>query len=422
VSGVKIQIKYNFIKFKKEKKMRESYSKENIMEIINKEYDIFSLKEKNFLSDIVSKILEEIMYKEREIYLSNNMFDKGNGFYDREIQTSLGKININVPRTREGEFRPKVLPDKYTRYDATFEELIKSLITSGDSQAEVIAKLRIKGLNYSEKAVEEIYESIKIKIKDFKLTELEDKYFFVYIDAYNTSVKDLKDGKVKQCAVYTLVGIDYNANKKIIGFYNVFGKENKDTWKSIFQDLITRGLKRVLVFICDDFSGISDAIKTFFPDCYIQKCFVHLQRSIFRNTSKQDCKNIIEILTQIKTSNSFEKAFNLFKEEIIYKYSDKYPDFIKSLDSKIDEYICFLNFPKEIQKHIYTTNPVESVNSGFERIRYRKSGYFQSVDCLEISFFLFIEKMNNKWKFNSIPHIKNHIYELKQIFNLRFYS
>ncbi|GIW23056.1 MAG: hypothetical protein KatS3mg068_2063 [Candidatus Sericytochromatia bacterium] len=56
--------------------------------------------------------------------------------------------------------------------------------------------MRCKRLNYSDQAVEEIYESIKIKIKDFKLTELEDKYFFVYIDAYNTNVKDIKDGKV----------------------------------------------------------------------------------------------------------------------------------------------------------------------------------------------------------------------------------
>jgi len=32
----------------------------------------------------------------------------------------------------------------------------------------------------------------------------------------------------------------------------------------VFQDLINRGLKRVLMFISDDFKGISEVIKTYF--------------------------------------------------------------------------------------------------------------------------------------------------------------
>lgn len=282
--------------------------------------------------------------------------------------------------------------------------------------------MKEKGLNYSPQAFDILYENILIKIKDFKTSILDESAFFLYIDAYHTKVKDLKDSKVKPCSVYTVISVDFNANKKIIGFYHVFGNKNKDTWKSVFQDLITRGLKKVLLFICDDFSGISDTIKTFFPYSDIQKCFVHLQRNVYRHTSKEDCKDIINSLAEIKSCNSFDKAFNIFSKDIIYKYSAKYPDYMKHLESRLSEYIRFIEYPKSVQKHIYTTNPVESVNSGFEKIRYRKSGHFQSMDSLELSFFLFIDKMNDKWAVKVVPLIKNSLYELNQIFNLKFYS
>jgi hypothetical protein len=34
----------------------------------------------------------------------------------------------------------------------------------------------------------------------------------------------------------------------------------------IFNDLISRGLKRVLVIVSDDFPGLSEVIKTLFPN------------------------------------------------------------------------------------------------------------------------------------------------------------
>ena len=58
----------------------------------------------------------------------------------------------------------------------------------------------------------------------------------------------------------------------------------KIIWMEVFQDLINRGLKKVLMFICpqtlscgfvtsfgpNDFKGISEAIKAFFPYSDIQ--------------------------------------------------------------------------------------------------------------------------------------------------------
>ena len=241
---------------------------------------------KNQLAILMEGLLIDIMGKERYEYLLENRGDKGNGSYKRSLNTSLGKLNLEVPRTRKGEFRSNLLPPKYQRYDESFEDLIFSFLINGDSKQEIIYKMKLRGLDFSEKAYEEIFDYIKKHFYEFKSKELQGDYYFIYIDAYHCMVKDLKDKKVKRAVVYTVVGIDTNANKSLLGYYSFFGNENKSTWMEVFSDLINRGLKKVLMFICDDFKGISEAIKAYFPYSDIQKCTVHLSRNIYKHRNK----------------------------------------------------------------------------------------------------------------------------------------
>ncbi len=105
--------------------------------------------------------------------------------------------------------------------------------------------MKLRGLDFSEKAYDEIHKN---QMLEFKSKELQESYYFIYIDAYHCMVKDLKDKRVKKSVVYTVAGIDINANKSLLGYYSFFGKENKSTWMEVLQDLINRGMKRVLMF------------------------------------------------------------------------------------------------------------------------------------------------------------------------------
>jgi transposase-like protein len=61
--------------------------------------------------------------------------------------------------------------------------------------------------------------------------------------------------------------------------------------------LIKRGVKRVMVIVSDDFPGLTQAIKALFPETDHQLCFVHMQRNINRNMSKQDAKKFYKELS-----------------------------------------------------------------------------------------------------------------------------
>lgn len=374
------------------------------------------------LTSLVKNIIHEIMHQEKKVFLDDTINDKSNGTYRRDLNTSIGKLNLNVPRVRSGEFRSSLLPEKYQRYDESFEELIFSFLINGDSKAEIVHKMKYRGISFSEKAYDEIFNFIKVQMEDFKSKELDNEYNFIYIDAYHCMVKDTKDKQVKKGVIYTVLGIDKLANKSIIGFYPFFGSENKSTWMEVFQNLINRGLKRVLMFISDDFSGMSEAINTLFPLSDIQKCIVHLDRNLYRNMKKEDAKIVTKKLYEIRTTcDSFEAALTLYESDVIERFKKQYPTFIKHLEKRKYEHLCFMKYPEVTRKHIYTTNPVESVHSSFEKMRIKKGGFFQSMDILNVAIFIVSDKLNLTWK-KPIAMIKSKLYEINQMFNLKFYE
>jgi len=374
---------------------------------------------KNKLAVLMEGLLIEIMGKERYEYLLENPKDKGNGNYKRNLNTSLGKLNLEVPRTRNGEFRSHLLPPKYQVYDESFEDLIFSFLINGDSKQEITYKMKLRGLDFSQKAYDEIFEYIKSQMLEFKTKEFKKDYYFLYIDAYHCMVKDLKDKRVKKAVVYTVVGIDTNTDKSLLGYYSFFGSENKSTWMEVFEDLINRGLRRVLMIISDDFKGISEAIKAYFPYIDIQKCTVHLSRNIFKHVRREDASYVNKKLKEIKYScDTFEKGLSVFQTDIIDRFKDRYKSYVKYLDSKKEEFLSFLKYPEAIRKFINSTNTVESVHSTFEKQRLRKGGFFQSIDILNVALFIATDKLHKTWKTN--PIIKAKRYELNQMFAVKF--
>jgi Transposase and inactivated derivatives len=109
------------------------------------------------------------MVSEREIYLEKEKKDKGNGYYTRDLISKLGKLGIEVPRTRNGKFRPYILGEKYQRHSEDFEEFLISLITNGYSKTQIFRTLRKLDLPYRDDEIEKIKNELKEKAEHLKI-------------------------------------------------------------------------------------------------------------------------------------------------------------------------------------------------------------------------------------------------------------
>jgi len=89
------------------------------------------------------------MLSERDVCLEKEDKDKGNGIYDRTLATSISKLELSVPRTRNGNFRPKVLPEPYKRVNKSYTDLLMSLVINGYSEFSLLNTLKNFNLPYS---------------------------------------------------------------------------------------------------------------------------------------------------------------------------------------------------------------------------------------------------------------------------------
>ena len=368
---------------------------------------------------IASHLLNGLMNKEREIFLRNQIEDnKANGFYSRDIACNLGNLNLFVPRDRNSDFRSSVLPNHWQRGDDSYNEFLLNLILQSYSPNKIKALLKSMNLPYSAEEIEEIKEDLFLKAKEFKNKQITENIFAIFIDAYHTQIKD-DENKIKKAVIYSIISIDLKGKKELCGFYTFFGSESKEDWLVIFNNLISRGLKRLTLVISDDFSGLKEAISALFPRAKHQLCYIHMQRNIRRNMGKNDAKIFNEELSLIRKDKDKKSALKRF-ENLCNEYRDKYQFYIEKLLAKKELYFNFIDFPEPIRKHIYTTNIVENFNSRIEVKRINSGGHFQSMKIVDIAIYVIGNNLHqNRWK-NPIPAFKECEYEINQLFNLTF--
>ena len=81
---------------------------------------------------------------------------------------------------------------------------------------------------------------------------------------------------------------------------------------------------------------------------------------------KEDASYVNKKLKEIKYScDTYERGLSIFQSDIIEKFKNQYPTYIKYLNSKKEEFLSFLKYPETIRKLINSTNAVESVHSSF---------------------------------------------------------
>jgi Transposase and inactivated derivatives len=406
---------------KKRKLKKEDLDKMGDLNLDKVLDEISKIDSREGIKTIAALLLNELMKKEREIYLRESIDNKANGYYERQLACFLGNLGISVPRDRKSEFRPAILPSEWQKADESFQEFILNLVLQSYSPNKIKALLQSMNLPYSAEQIEEIKEDLYNKAKEIRTRELPSDMFALFIDAYHTQIKDEEVNRIKKSVVYNIVGIDMEGRKSLVSYYIYFGSESKEDWLQILNDLIKRGLKRVMVIVSDDFPGLTQAIGNLFPQTDHQLCFLHMQRNIKKNMSKQDAKQFYEELSLIKKINDYEKAIIKF-EDLCKSYEKKYPSYIKGLLNKKDNYFNYKKYPEQVRKYIYTTNVVENINSRIELIRANTGGYFQSIKTAEVAIYVTVSRIEkNKWK-EPLPLVKSALYELKQIFVKKFYE
>src|SRR5215471_10884241 len=112
------------------------------------------------LRELLGAMLSNLAQAERGAYLQSQTEDKANGFYPRSLLVGSVPVEIEVPRTRSGQFRPPSLPARYQRgFSEETQSLLLGLLSASRSVSAAREALRKMGLSSSEHELEQIASS-----------------------------------------------------------------------------------------------------------------------------------------------------------------------------------------------------------------------------------------------------------------------
>ena len=351
---------------------------------------------KTLFSGAVERILEAEMdehlgYCKNDV-LGNNSGNSRNGYGRKTIKSEYGESEIAVPRDRAGSFEPQVIPKRTTRTDE-IEEKILAMYAKGMSTRDIEDNIReIYGAEVSASLISRITDKILPDVNEWQNRPLEGIYPVIFFDGI--VFKSRKDNKIINKCVYTVLGVDMEGQKDILGCW-ISENESASFWLGVCNDLKNRGIRDVFVACHDNLKGLSEAISSVFRQCSQQLCIVHQIRASTRFVPYKDRKTVCADLKNIYGAVNLDDA-EYAREEFREKWDKKYPAIMKSWDQNWADLVTFFQFSAEIRKLIYTTNAVE----GFHRMvrKYTKTKtIFPTDDSIRKAVYLSIREISKKW-------------------------
>lgn len=370
------------------------FAKSEIEQVLQSGLGDFTLRE------LLGSLVSGAGLTERQIYLERAEGDKPNGFYDRSLQIGSVPIEVQVPRTRSGAFRPASLPAPYQRgYPAEVQSLLLGLLGSSRSVNAAKDALGKMGLTHSEKDLDRVAVGLIDELELRNSRPIDPDMLAVFVDG---KYVELREGdKLRSACIYLVIGLGRDGKKKVLSCIAKPGRENLEDWKSVIRGLIERGLRRVMIFIQDDFSGLLPVSQSFFPLADVQLCAVHMQRNAKTHLSKSDNTEFQQRWRAIRASWDVEVGNRQF-EELCDRFAKLYPTWIAELRKKRQHYLAFLKYPEYMRKSFSTTNAVEAINGQLEIMRRNSGGYFHSEDTLKLKLGLAVCSLETgRWRFGA---------------------
>lgn len=315
-----------------------------------------------------------------------------NGKSSKTLKTSIGQVEIDVPRDREAGFEPQIVRKGKTIQDDIDAKII-SMYARGMSLRDINEHLQeIYGIEISATRLSEITDKVMPVITEWQGRALEKVYAIVYLDAIHYKVR--QDNRIVTKAIYLCLGIGLDGMKDVLGIW-IGENESSKFWLSVLNDLKNRGVEDILIACIDGLSGFSDAIKMVFPKTEIQLCVVHQIRNSLKYIPHKHKKEFMKDLKEVYKVSTEELAIQNL-EKLDDKWGGKYPVVIKSWKEKWSELSTFFKYPPEIRHIIYTTNTLEGLNRQIRKVTKAKP-VFPTDDAVLKMIYLAINNIRKKW-------------------------
>lgn len=315
-----------------------------------------------------------------------------NGTTPKKIHTELGEIPIDIPRDRNGEFEPLLIP-KHERRLNGFDEKIISMYARGMSTRDIQAHIRdLYHIEISPDLISTITDEVLEEVQQWQNRLIDPVYPVMFFDAIWIKVRD--EGRVVNKAAYIALAMDLNGFKDVLGVW-IENHEGAKFWLKVLTELQGRGLKDILIACVDGLKGLPEAIEAIYPKTKVQLCIVHMVRNSLNYASHKDKSELSKALGAIykaPTEAEAQKSLVVLEET----WGKKFPAVVSSWKNNWNYIRTIFDFPSEIRYIIYTTNAIESLNNAIRKVTRSRGAFCTDTAAMKL-IYLAIQNVTKKW-------------------------
>lgn len=381
-------------------------SKKSVSDQLNLPKDFFKqFKDKEsfqrFFQTLFKEGVESMLQAELDDHLGYekhsiegyNSGNSRNGSSKKTLKTkSVGDILLSIPRDRNGSFTPQLVP-KHSRMSDKLEELIISLYSKGMTTPDIEEHIQEQyGQSISASTVSHITNQLLVKVKEWRNRPLEELYYAVWMDGIRIKIRH--NSKIVNKCIYLVIGLTKEGKKEVLGMW-IDLTESASFWMKVLNDLKQRGVEDILIACTDNLAGFTQAVKAVFPDTITQLCVVHQIRNSCKFVSYKERKEFAHDLKKVYAAINEEAAadgLDVFEQ----KWGTKYGYAIQSWRNNWDNLVPYFQFPAQIRRIIYTTNIIESLNSGVRKYTKTKTIFPHDDAALKV-VYMAVAKVEKKW-------------------------
>jgi len=285
------------------------------------------------------------------------------GYYTRNLVTRIGKLELRIPRDRNGHFSTELF-ERYQRSEKAFVSALAEMYVQGVSTRKVKRITEeLCGHSFSASTISRINKDLDQVLSRFAERRLDEPYPYLILDARYEKVR--LDGIIQSQAVLIALGINWEGRRQVLGV-ELANRESSSSWKEFLQGLRERGLQGVEFVVSDDHYGIKAAQREILPGAAWQRCYVHFLRNALDYLPRKaddDCLQELRWLYDRRDLREAEQDLAAW----LTRWDGRYPRLTSWVEEHIGETLTFYRLPRQHHKHLKSTNMLERLNEEIRR-------------------------------------------------------
>jgi transposase-like protein len=330
--------------------------------LLGQDRDVFKQLLRESLQEVLEAVMTELLGAEPAQRTEARSGYRA-GYYGRSLVTRIGKLELRVPRDREGRFSTELF-ERYQRSEKALVSALAEMYVQGVSTRKVKAVTEeLCGYAFSASTISQINKGLDAALARFAHRPLEEAYPYLILDARYEKVR--LDGVIRSQAVLIAIGINWEGRRQVLAV-ELANRESATSWKDFVRRLKERGLTGVEFVVSDDHEGLKKAVSELLPQAAWQRCYVHFLRNALDYLPRRADDDCLQELRWIYDRRNLKEA----QADLVawlQRWQARYPRLTDWAEQAIGETLTFYMLPRQHHKHLKITNLLERLNEEIKR-------------------------------------------------------